>query len=295
MKLKKILILLLLFFVLPVLTACDFNFNLDNIYSTDTTTTLVNYASEVNGTLTFEKTDYSSYPIYTSKTYNLDNIPAYNDVLLETQDYIRHANVEIISTLYEESQSFPFNDKSLREVGYSEGSGFVFLEDETYYYALTNYHVIDPEEYEAEYEVLGFGAAAFTECFIVASDPDLDLAVIKFSKAGQDEVNLIDIYERLYYQFSPGELVFAVGNPQEVYDIVTLGEFLSMQSISNVDYDVIYHNAQIDEGSSGGALVDVDGNFIGINTWGLDDENIVSFAIPNYIVYMFLINEGILE
>jgi S1-C subfamily serine protease len=68
-----------------------------------------------------------------------------------------------------------------------------------------------------------------------------------------------------------------------------------MESISNADFQIIYHTAAIHEGSSGGALVDVDGNLLGLNTWGLDTSDEYSFAVPNYIIYMFLINNGVIE
>ena len=169
------------------------------------------------------------------------------------------------------------------------------MEDDSYYYAITNFHVINPDEYEVEYEVRAFGDEGFTECEVIASDSVIDLAVVRFTKLDRTGIEIIDIYKRLYYQFNPGELVLAVGNPLDVYNIVTIGEYKSMENIQNVDYSVIYHNAQIEEGSSGGALVDIDGNLIGVNTWGLDTDEINSFAIPNYIVYMFLINNGIIS
>jgi S1-C subfamily serine protease len=68
-----------------------------------------------------------------------------------------------------------------------------------------------------------------------------------------------------------------------------------MQSLDDVSFKVIYHDASIARGSSGGALVDIDGNLIGVNTWGLQNSDEFSFAIPNYIVYTFLINSGVLE
>ncbi|HRY78506.1 MAG TPA: trypsin-like serine protease, partial [Candidatus Izemoplasmatales bacterium] len=55
---------------------------------------------------------------------------------------------------------------------------------------------------------------------------------------------------------------------------------------------VIQHSATIDNGSSGGALVDVDGILVGINTWGSETDPLKSFAIPIYLVYVFLYNNG---
>jgi hypothetical protein len=295
MKLKKILIVILLFLLMPVMVGCDefWTFGLTTTTQTEVISTL---PTLVNGTITYQNSDYDEFPAYQSDTYEITDIDIYNDVLLDTQDYIRHANIEIQSHLFEEVRIAPWSTSTeLQEVGISSGSGFVFMEDDQYYYAITNYHVIDPEEYIAEYKIKAFGDEEFVTCEVVVSDSEIDLAVVKFTKNSRTDVTIIDIYGRLFYKFTPGELVLAVGNPLDVNDIVTFGEYYNLEAIQNVDYEVIYHNAQIDEGSSGGALVDVDGNLIGVNTWGFDSDEVYSFAIPNYIVYMFLINNGILD
>ena len=108
-------------------------------------------------------------------------------------------------------------------------------------------------------------------------------------------MSIINIFNRLYYQFNPGEIVLAIGNPSSLENNVTFGEFKSMQNLEDVSFRVIYHDASISNGSSGGALVDIDGNLLGINTWGIEDSEDFSFAIPNYIIYLFLINNGILD
>lgn len=295
MKFKKALILGLFVLLSISITSCDTWFNLDfyeetEIYNTTTIPELV------NGTVSFDANEYINFPIYESDTYSITNVDDYNDVLLNTQDYVRHANIEIETILYEERSTFPWSDEtSMVEVGTSSGSGFIFMEDDDYYYAITNNHVVDPEEYEPEYLIKTYSDEEFGEAILVARDEDLDLAVIKFLKNERTDIVLIDISERLFYQYNSGELVLAVGNPLDVVNNVSFGEFKSMETISNVDFDVIYHDAQINEGSSGGALVDVDGNLLGVNTWGLDSTDVYAFAIPNYIVYMFLINYGILS
>ncbi|MDC7242495.1 MAG: serine protease [Sphaerochaetaceae bacterium] len=293
MRHKRFLLLLLLFTLVPFMISCDLSLSFFDTTTDAASTTYI--PDEVNGTITFNNSDYYSFPYYESSTYELTDVDAYNDILLETQDFVRHANIEIESTFYEEYTVLPWSNETQRkDIAYSTGSGFIFMEDEDYYYAITNYHVIDPDEYLAEYSIKAFGDEDYSSCTIVVYDEDIDLAVVKFSKAERTDLTILDIYSRLYYKFTPGELVLACGNPQETYDVVTFGEFVSLESITNVDYDVIYHTALIDEGSSGGALVDVDGNFLGVNTWGVDSDESDSFSIPNYIVYMFLINNGIL-
>lgn len=271
------------------MVSCDF-FILPVVTTTSEKTTVL--PTKINGTITFEDTDYQTLGIYHSDTYDLTDIDAYNDILLETKDFIRHANILVNMVLY--TQTLPWSTETNRNV-ISSGSGVIFLADEEYYYALTNYHVIDQEDLTLTLEIKAFGDTEFASGEIVTFDQNLDLAVIKFAIGERTDISIIDIYERLYYQFNPGEIVFAVGNPSSVTNNVTFGEFKTMETLNDVTYKVIYHDASISNGSSGGALVDIDGNFLGINTWGLEDSDEYSFAIPNYIVYTFLINNGILD
>ncbi len=294
MTFKKLRVIFMMIVLSLFLISCDYIITLRP--NTTVSTMMSTLPVPINGTITFDNTDYDDFQSYQSPTYDLTDIEAYNDVLLDTQEHIRRANIDINANLYEDRKPFPWSEDTVRfDVGTSSGSGFVFLEDESYYYAITNYHVVDPGEYAVDYEVKAYGDDEFTTATLLAVDESLDLAVLRFLKIGRESVELLDIFERLYYRFTPGELVLAVGNPYDLQNNVTFGEFRSMESIDNVSFDVIYHSAAINEGSSGGALVDVDGYLIGVNTWGLDSVDVNAFAIPNYIVYMFLINNGILE
>jgi len=292
MKLKKLLILLIIGVFTAFLTACDFSFTLFPATTDGVSSTL---PVPVNGTISYYESDYTGFSLYQSPTYDLTDINDYNDVLFNTQEHIKHANIEVLTTLTEDRYTFPFVDHpTTYEIGTSTGSGFIFMEDESSYYAVTNFHVINPEEYDATYEILAYNDEGYHPAELFAFDEDLDLAVLKFDKLDRDEIEFINIYERLYHKFNIGEMVLAVGNPYSLINTVTFGELQSMDTISNVDFKVIHHDALIKEGSSGGALVDVDGNLLGVNTWGLDSTEVYSFSIPNYIVYMFLVNNGVL-
>lgn len=295
MKLKRFTILMIMFIAAFAIVGCDFflTTNTSTTASEVDTTTLLTL---VNGTIDIDYEDYQNYPIYHSDTYDLTDVDDYNDVLFETQSYIKHATVKVLTTLWI-PRSNPFNtDTSQYTVGTVTGSGFVFLEEDGYYYFATNYHVIDPSEYNVYYKVMVFeDTTKFYDAELIAADSSLDLAVLRFEKGDFEEITILNIYERLFYQYVPGELVLTSGNPKSILFNVTFGEFLAMEDIGNVDFTVIYHNAQIYEGSSGGALVDIDGNLLGINSWGIETAEAYSYAIPNYIFYNFLINNGILE
>ncbi|MGD9909277.1 MAG: S1C family serine protease [Candidatus Izemoplasmatales bacterium] len=289
---KKKIMLVLLFVSFFYLSGCSLLTMTLNIGNTDASTTL---PSTIDGTISIGDLEYSTFPTYHSETYDLTNIDEYNDVLLNTRDMIRHSNIQITTTLYNYVQKFPWSTLTeLTLAGGSEGSGVIFMEDDTYYYALTNYHVVDGEADERVYQIQAFEDSEPSEATLVTYDTNYDLAVLKFEKQGRTQVHIIDYTTRLFTQFTPGELVFAVGNPLDVNNNVTFGEFKSMQTLSNVSFSVIYHDAPIHEGSSGGALVDVDGNLLGLNTWGYEDDDEYSFSVPNYIIYTFLINNGVI-
>lgn len=291
MKTKKILILLLMLLITPMLLACDIVWNINTPTEGTYTATL---PEPVDGIVDIDIDDYNNFGVYESIIYETDDVEAFYDQIILTQNMIRHANIEVYNHQYATTSSHIFGTQT-QEVGLSSGSGFIFMEDEQFYYAITNYHVIDSEGYDQSFEVMCYGDEIFYSADLIASDESLDLAVLKFYKNSREDIEILDIYERTFYKFNQGEVVLAVGNPKDVYNIVTVGELVSLETINNVDYYVIYHNAQIDEGSSGGALVDINGHLIGVNTWGLDEDEIYSFSIPNYIVYMFLVNQGIIE
>ncbi len=289
---KKLTLAFMILLVATFFVGCDFfNFTTagETTYAFTTTVPLTH-----SGTISYSDNDYNNFPTYTSPSYSL-SVAAYNQVLIDTREYIRHANIQIVNSQYSYS-NLPFVHQTQKIlVGTMYGSGFIFMDDATDYYALTNYHVVNPEGNESEYAIQCFGDTDSSSATLVTYDSDKDLAVLKFPKNDRSGITIINIYKRLNYKFNVGELVLAVGNPQELENNVTFGEFKGMEAIENVNFKVIFHDASIHSGSSGGALVDVDGNLLGINAWGADDNDEYSFAIPNYIVYEFLVNKGILD
>ena len=288
---------MMLFFIIlsfSFLSGCSFlTFTLD--LTTNSSTISTTQPTKINGTISIGDVEYSTFSYYHSATYDITNIDEYNSILLDTRDLIRRSNIQIETTLYTYEKLYPWSTTTVLQIsGAARGSGVIFLEDNTFYYALTNYHVIDGEADSVVYKIATFEDQDSYDAELVTFDENLDLAVVKFLKEGRTDIHIIDYTTRLFSKFSPGELVFAVGNPLSVINNVTFGEFKAMESISNADFQIIYHTAAIHEGSSGGALVDVDGNLLGLNTWGLDTSDEYSFAVPNYIIYMFLINNGII-
>lgn len=105
MKLKRLLILGLFLLISLSMSGCETWFNL-NLFETETTTVQTTTMLElVNGTISFDSTEYVRFSTYVSDTYQITNVDAYNDVLLATQEHVRRANIEIETRLYEERKN----------------------------------------------------------------------------------------------------------------------------------------------------------------------------------------------
>lgn len=205
------------------------------------------------------------------------------DSLMAAREEIRSFNIAI-DTQYQ--QNFGWVSRTL---GNGLGSGVVFEEDENYYYALTNDHVItdilDGKRYTVSYTFTDIYGNVYTgsrtDGTLVLNDEDDDIAIVRLKKSyRQPQLGKANYTARLQTNLTPDEFVLAVGNPSGVNNIVTYGKTVKWEKIGNVDYSVINHTALINPGNSGGALCDIDGNLLGLNTWGSEDKDDDNFAIP---------------
>jgi serine protease DegQ len=137
------------------------------------------------------------------------------------------------------------------------GSGVIVSEQG---YILTNHHVIESVD---QIEV-ALSDARKVPARVVGADPETDLAVLKI-----DVQKLPAITFARPEQLRVGDVVLAIGNPFGVGQTVTLGivsglgrSHLGIATFENF----IQTDAAIHPGNSGGALVDVKGNLVGVNT-----------------------------
>ena len=159
----------------------------------------------------------------------------------------------------------------------SLGSGVIVSEQG---FVITNHHVI--RDADAIQVALRDGRTA--EAKVVGSDPDTDLAVLKITLNKLPTITLGQS-ERVRI----GDVVLAIGNPFGVGQTVTMGivsatgrNRLGINTFENF----IQTDAAINPGNSGGALVDAEGNLIGINTAIFSRSGGyqgIGFAIPTSI------------
>jgi Do/DeqQ family serine protease len=158
----------------------------------------------------------------------------------------------------------------------SAGSGVIV--DARRGYIVTNRHVI---ENASEITVTLLDNRHFTAT-VVGSDAGTDIAVLKAQEPHLTEMPLGDSS-----RLEVGDWVVAIGNPFGLQHTVTVGivSALGRTGINPHGYeDFIQTDASINPGNSGGALVDTQGELIGINSAILSSENGgnigIGFAIP---------------
>jgi serine protease DegQ len=157
-------------------------------------------------------------------------------------------------------------------------------------YILTNNHVV-----EAADEILVMlNDGRQTQAKIIGTDPETDLAVLKVN-LDKLPVMVMNNSEQLQV----GDIVLAIGNPFGVGQTVTSGIISALgrnQLGINTFENFIQTDAAINPGNSGGALVDVQGNLLGINTaiYSKSGGSMgIGFAIPVSIAKQVL--EGIVK
>ena len=155
------------------------------------------------------------------------------------------------------------------------GSGVIVSKDG---YILTNNHVVDGAD---QVKVSLLDGREFT-AKVVGRDPQSDVAVVRIEAKDLPSVEMADSD-----QIEVGDFVLAVGNPYGFSHTVTLGIVSAKgrgREVGDLEYaDFIQTDASINEGNSGGALVDAEGRLIGINTaiFSPTGGNLgIGFAIP---------------
>ncbi len=166
-----------------------------------------------------------------------------------------------------------FDDQQEKQV--SLGSGVIVSAQG---YILTNNHVVEAAD---EIEVaLADGRKAIAK--VVGSDPETDLAVVKIDLNNLPAITLGHVEDARV-----GDAVLAIGNPFGVGQTVTMGIISALGrnhlGILDAFENFIQTDAAINPGNSGGALIDANGNLLGINTaiYSRSGGSLgIGFAIP---------------
>jgi len=161
----------------------------------------------------------------------------------------------------------------------ASGSGVIIGSDG---YIVTNYHVIE----NARELVVTLGSGEELPATVIGADPPTDLAVIKVDRKELPAAALADSNK-----LRVGEPAIAIGNPLglDFQQSVTVGVISARErsiTIQGQKFTFIQTDAAINDGNSGGALVNINGKVVGINTAKIKVPGVegMGFAIPSNTV-----------
>ena len=208
------------------------------------------------------------------------SIPDLTFAASKSIDAVVHVkNTSIVEDSDSWALQFFYGDDSRKKVG--TGSGVIISPDG---YIVTNYHVIE----NSSEVIVRTNDNKEYEAVIIGFDEIYDIAVLK-----------IDSEKSLDYMFFGdsdstliGEWVLAVGNPYNLNSTVTAG-IISSKSRDLNEYDqknqsFIQTDAAVNFGNSGGALVNIEGELIGINT-------LIQSMTGGYVGYSFAVPSNIVR
>ena len=154
------------------------------------------------------------------------------------------------------------------------GSGVIFSKEG---HIVTNTHILT----NASSVFVEFNDGEITEAILIGADKYSDIAVLKIS--GFEDLNPIDSAESSNIRI--GDEVLAIGNPFGVGKTVTSGIISATgRDYGNPYLELLQTDAAINPGNSGGALLNEEGNLIGINSSIYSKTGTYSgigFAIPS--------------
>ena len=234
--------------------------------------------NENNHEVSFKNENIPQYAVNTlSNQRNITSISSLPDLTYAANksiDAVVHVkNTSIVEDSDSWALQFFYGDDSKKKVG--TGSGVIISPDG---YIITNYHVIENSSEvivttnnNKEYKARIIGFDELNDIAILKIDSDSSLDYVFF---GDSDSTLI------------GEWVLAVGNPYNLNSTVTAG-IISSKSRDLNQYDqknqsFIQTDAAVNFGNSGGALVNIKGELIGINT-------LIQSMTGGYVGYSFAV------
>lgn len=209
--------------------------------------------------------------------------PLVSDKVKEVTEKVKDSVVVIITRIQSEVQT-AFGQSYVEEAS-ALGSGVVFKEDDDKIYVLTNAHVLE----SASEAYLYFEDGSMVNVYLVGESVSKDLAVIYVNKSELTEEMMSKLKVATLGDSSTvrkGDLAIAIGSPysQNMAHTTTVGIVTGVDldfEIEDRVLDAIQTDASLNPGNSGGALVNENGEVIGINSAGIRDGVVegMGFAI----------------
>lgn len=223
---------------------------------------------------------YANHTVLPASTIPALKITNYNE-LVKMAIQVVEPSVVSITSLEKTDSSFGFSFQTAESA-----SGVIFHETSSEFFIVTNNHVIE----NASAVGIAFGESEPVSANFVGADSNYDIAVVSVAKSKIDEKYLNDISVARFADTSNvqiGDTTIAIGN--------AIGEGLTSTfgiiSITSKDVitdqnrliNVMQTTSAINPGNSGGALINLNGDIIGINTSKVYAEEVegVGYAISS--------------
>ena len=171
-------------------------------------------------------------------------------------------------------------DTPFLEDSYSPSSGSGFLIDKANGIIVTNAHVAS---YSPALNRVNFKHSNPVQSKQIYIDTDIDLALLKIDPTSIPK-EAVEAKLHCKNDYKQGQSVVAFGHPAGKDFTITRGIISAVRFESDF-FESIQTDAAINRGNSGGALIDVStGIVVGINSFGVEDNQGLNFALPSYTV-----------
>ena len=187
-----------------------------------------------------------------------------------------------ITGTYVTTYDYWFNSYQQESTG--AGSGIIIGKDDQYLYLATNYHVVQNAKSLSVTFVDDKSADAVVKGYV--ENNDIAVVTVKLSDISDDTLNEIkEIQVGSSDDLTVGDPCVAIGNALGYGQSVTVGYISALNreiSASDETVKVLQTDAAINPGNSGGALVNMQGELIGINTAKYSDTSVegMGYALP---------------
>ncbi len=225
----------------------------------------------------------------------------------EDTDYVEIINdVALYAMKFNVSVELSYRESFISPENVFMGSGVIIKEinnsASTSYFIVTNNHVVDTPSnvYSYSYTVYDCSNDGL-KATLLRADSTRDLALLKVedSSGVWADTKVATISTK---NVTIGEEVISLGQPESQKNTFTIGKFLGIVSAPEMEtetplIEVIKHNAYINHGSSGGALLNLNLELIGINyAGGINKDNnefINGYSVPSSELIEFLSEAGV--
>lgn len=239
-----------------------------------------------NGYLLFKGNNSNGSNSSSNSTSNAKVEEVKYDVKSDTTSVIDAVENSVIGIQVYSSQTSGMFGSTGSNTASGSGSGVIYEADGKTAYILTNHHVIDGA---SRVEVV-FSNGEYVEAEIIGSDSYSDVAVLKcnpgfdFTPINVGDSSLLDTGESVLAIGSPLGIQYAGTVTQGIVSATdrTVGVDLNGDNTEDWDMNVVQTDAAINPGNSGGALVNMQGELVGITSMKFSNESIegMGFALP---------------